>query len=108
MGSFFDGFGVLVCCGLVGCCQPNDPNCHNVSFGPSGTEVAGVANGVGALVATVVTLEVHHARHTVDGCLFQDSQGLQLKTHGWTKTYCLPGTPLALEQVNASDFMGLR
>ena len=81
----------LVCYGVLGCCQPNDPNCRNVSFGPSGAEVAGVAIGVGAAVAAGVAIGVHHANHTVDGCVSDGSGGMQLKTQSGAATYVLTG-----------------
>lgn len=85
---------VLVSClplEVIGCCQPNDPKCRNVSFGPSGAEIAGVAIGVGVVVATAVAVGVHHANQTVDGCVSNGSSGMQLRTHSGAKTYLLAG-----------------
>ena len=76
---------------LTGCCQPNDPSCRNISFGPSGAEVVGVAVGAGAVVATLVAVEVHHAHHTINGCTSNGPSGIQLQTSGGAKTYLLSG-----------------
>lgn len=81
----------LVCAAMFGCCQPNDPSCRNVSFGPSGAEVAGVTLAVGAAVATVIAVEVHHAHHTLNGCVSSGPGGMQLHDHSGTKTYTLSG-----------------
>ena len=76
---------------LTGCCRPNDSSCRNVSFGPSGAEVAGVAVGAGAVIATVVAVEVHHAHHTINGCTSSGPSGMQLQANGGAKTYLLSG-----------------
>ena len=84
--------GVLtgfLCGTLIGCCQPNDPTCRNLSIGPSGAEVAGVAVGIGAVVATAVAVEVHHAHHTLNGCVSNGPGGMQLTAN--TKIYMLSG-----------------
>lgn len=81
----------FLCAALTGCCQPNDPSCRNVSFGPSGAEVAGVAIGAGAVVATVIAVEVHHAHHTLNGCVSNGPEGMQLHDGSGTKTYVLSG-----------------
>lgn len=81
----------LACALVVGCCGPNDPNCRNVSIGPSGAEVAGVAIGVGAAVTAVVAVEVHHAHHTLKGCVADGPAGMQLQTQGGARSYLLSG-----------------
>ena len=81
----------MLCAALMGCCGPNDPSCRNVRLGPSGAEVAGVAIGVGAVIATVVAVEVHHAHHTLDGCVSSGPGGMQIQTQRATKTYMLSG-----------------
>jgi hypothetical protein len=82
----------LVCAALVGCCQPNDPSCRTERIGPSGVEVFGVAIGVGAAAATAITLEVHHAHHTLKGCVSSAPGGLELHTAGGNGTYRLVGS----------------
>ena len=81
----------LLVAGMFGCCQPNDRNCRNVSIGPSGAEVAGVVLGVGAVAATVIAVEVHHAHHTLSGCTSDGPGGMQLQKHGSSKAYMLSG-----------------
>lgn len=81
----------LLCAALIGCCQPNEPNCRNVSIGPSGAEVAGVAIGVGAAAATVIAVEVHHAHHTLNGCVSGSPARISLQTQRGAQTYVLSG-----------------
>ena len=76
---------------LIGYCQPNDPSCRNNSIGPSGSEVVGAAVGVGAVIATAVALEMHHAHHTLSGCVTHGPGGMQLRAYSGSKTYMLSG-----------------
>ena len=80
----------LLCAAVAGCCQPNDPTCRNVRIGPSGGEVAGYSIGVGAAVATVVAVEVHHAHHTLNACISDGPEG-QLQSQSGARTYTLTG-----------------
>ncbi len=81
----------ILCAALVGCCQPNDPSCRNVRIGPSGAEVAGIAVGVGAVIATAIAVEVHHSHHTLNGCVSNAPGGLQIQSQGGTNVYTLSG-----------------
>lgn len=76
---------------LTGCCQPNDPTCRNVSIGPSKGEIIGAGLGVGAGIAAVVAVGVHHAHHTLTGCVPDPSGGTELEIRNGTKTYKLAG-----------------
>lgn len=80
---------LLVCCGATtGSC-----NTSNEQIGPSEGEVVGVAVAAVAVVAVtaVVLVEVHHSHHTLKGCIFNGSNGLELRTDD-NKSYALAGT----------------
>ncbi len=98
----------LACALLLGCCAPNDPNCRNVSIGPSGAEVAGVAIGVGAAVTAVVAIEVHHAHHTLKGCVAEGPAGMQLQTQGGAKSYLLSGNTASIKAGEQVSLHGTR
>jgi hypothetical protein len=79
----------IVCCGATsGSC-----NTSNERIGPSEGEVVGVAVAAVAVVAVtaVVLVEVSHSHHTVKGCVFSGSNGLELRTDD-NKIYALGGT----------------
>jgi hypothetical protein len=99
---------LILCVAIIGCCGPNDPNCRNISFGPSGAEVAGIGIAVGAVAATVIAVEVHHAHHTLDGCVSQGPAGMQLQTHGSAKTYLLSGNTTNITVGQRIRFHGTR
>ena len=81
--------GAILCAALLGCCQPNQPNCKDERVGPSGAEVFGIALGVGAAATTAIVIGVHHAHHTLKGCVADASGGLQLHSKGGKGTYLL-------------------
>lgn len=99
---------LFLCAAIIGCCGPNDPNCRNISFGPSGAEVAGIGIAVGAVAATAIAVEVHHAHHTLDGCVSQGPAGMQLQTHGGAKTYLLSGNTTNITVGERIRFHGTR
>lgn len=78
----------LILCGATsgGCNAPSG------SIGPSGTEVAFVAVGVGAVVAIaiIVPIEANKAHHTLNGCVYSTPTGLELRTSD-QKVYALSG-----------------
>lgn len=76
---------------MTGCCQPNDPTCRNVSIGPSKGEVIGIGLGVGAGIATIVAVGVHHAHHTLTGCVPNLSGATELQIQSGSKHYKLAG-----------------
>ena len=86
----------LVCVAIIGCCQPNDPNCRNTSIGPSGAEIAGVAIGVGAGIGAIIAVEVHHAHHTLNGVVVDSPSGKQLRTHSGNTLYLLSGSTASI------------
>jgi hypothetical protein len=96
----------LVCAALVGCCQPNDPSCRTERIGPSGVEVFGIAIGVGAAAATAIALEVHHAHHTLKGCVSNAPGGLELHTTGGGGTYRLAGSTDNIKAGNRVSLYG--
>jgi hypothetical protein len=75
---------------------------------PSGPEVTAAAVGIGAVVATVVLIEVHHSHHTMKGCVFSDQNGLQIHTEGDTKTYALGGETANIKVGDLVRFHGTR
>jgi hypothetical protein len=80
---------LLICGGATsGSC-----NTSNERIGPSEGEVVGVAVAAVAVVAVtaVVLVEVSHSHHTLKGCVFSGSNGLELRTDD-NKTYALSGT----------------
>jgi hypothetical protein len=87
----------LVCCatlGPSGC--TTGMQTQTKSIGPSGTAIAGVAIGVGAAVVATVVL-VHHSHHTLKGCAFSGTNGLELQTDSDQKTYALTGETSAIK-----------
>ena len=93
-------FTSLLCAVLTGCCQSGESGCHNLSVGPTKGEVIGVAVGVGAIVGTVIAIEVHHAHHTLNGCVSDGPDGMQLQTHGSSKVYKLTGDTATIKPGN--------
>lgn len=65
-------------------------------IGPTGGEVAGAAVGVGAAVAVVAVLAVHHSHHVLTGCVVSGPQGLGLQTSD-SRTWALEGDAAALK-----------
>ncbi len=65
-------------------------------IGPSGGEVAAVGIGIGAAVGAVIGVEVHHAHHTIDGCVSGAPGDLQLTTHKGAAAYQLQGQVASL------------
>ena len=83
---------------MAGCCQTNDPSCRNVSIGPSKGEVIGIGIGVGAGIATIVAVGVHHAHHTLTGCVPDLSGGTELHIRNGDKTYKMAGNTAGVKQ----------
>src|ERR1039458_6135365 len=83
----------LVCCAAVGPagCLDGAMQSSSGRIGPSGAEVTAAAIGAGAVVATVVLIEVNHSHHTLKGCVSSGQNGLQVQTQGDVKTYALAG-----------------
>ena len=99
---------LLLCGTLAGCCQPNDPTCRNVSVGPSEGEVIGIAAGVGAGIAAVVAVEVHHARHTLKGCVSNSPGGQELQIRSGARTYVLAGNTANIQAGGRGRLSGTR
>ncbi len=49
------------------------------------------AVAAGAVIATVVAVEVHHAHHTINGCVSDCPGSMQLQAKTGAKTYLLSG-----------------
>ena len=83
-----------------GCCGPNDPNCRNVSIGPSTGEIVAATIGVIAVigVGTAVIIEVEHSHHNIKGCIFNSSDGLEIEDAGTHKRFMLAGTTSDLKE----------
>ena len=96
--------GSLLCAALLGCCGANDPNCKDQRIGPSGAEVAGIAIGIGAVATTAIVLGVHHAHHTLKGCVVDAPGGLQLHSKGGKGTYLLAGS---MDSIKAGDLISV-
>ncbi|MGA8088783.1 MAG: DUF5818 domain-containing protein [Terracidiphilus sp.] len=88
----FAGLTVLLCSGSTAPTQ-----CQS-SIGPSGGEVAGVAIGVGAVIAVaiIVPVEISHSHHIVTGCVMTGANGLELQTSEG-KTYALEGDAASIK-----------
>jgi len=99
----------LVCCvavGPTGC--TNGLQNKNVSFGPSGAQVAAAAIGVGAAVVVTVVLVNHHSHHTVKGCVSSGQDGLQVQTQGDMKIYALAGNTANIKVGDLVKFHGTK
>lgn len=51
----------------------------------------GIGLGVAGILGTVVLVEVHHAHHTINGCVSMGSNGLEVLDTQDKKTYLLAG-----------------
>ena len=74
-------------------CGQTAPATCNTQIGPSKGEVIGVGVAAGAVIATVVLVEVNHSHHTIKGCVFAGPNGVEIRTDNGTKTYTLAGDP---------------
>ncbi len=92
---------------LCGATAPEQCNTSNERIGPSTGEVVGV--GVAAVgvivVGTVVLVHVHHAHHTVKGCVYAGPRGFEVKTDD-NKVYALSGDTLKVKQGDLVKFHG--
>jgi hypothetical protein len=95
---------------FTGCCGPNDPNCRNVSIGPSTGEIVAVAVGIVAAVGvtTAVVIEVEHSHHNIKGCIFNSPDGLEIQDAGTHKKFMLTGATLGLKEGNLVRIHGSR
>jgi len=66
-------------------CQPEPQPSH------TGAEVAGVAIAAGAVIGTVVLVEVHKSHHAIRGCVSTAANGLEMRDEKDGKTYNLVG-----------------
>jgi hypothetical protein len=66
-------------------CQPAPQPSH------TGAEAAGIAIVAGAVIGTVVLVEIHKAHHTIKGCVSMGPNGLEVKDSKAMKTYSLVG-----------------
>jgi hypothetical protein len=95
---------------LTGCCGPSDPNCRNVSFGPSEGEIIAATVGIVAAVGvtTAVIIDVEHSHHNIKGCIFSDPDGLQIQDAGTHKEFILTGATSELKEGNLVRIHGSR
>jgi len=100
----------LVCSvsvGSTGC--TTGLNNKNFSFGPSGGQITAAAIGVGgAVVATVVIIEVHRSHHTLKGCVSGGPNGLQVQAQADMKTYALAGDTANIKVGDLVRFHGTK
>jgi hypothetical protein len=66
-------------------CQPQPQPSH------TGAEAAGIAIAAGAVIGTVVLVEVHKSHHAIKGCVSTGSNGLDVRDEKDMKTYNLVG-----------------
>lgn len=95
---------VIFCSGAT---SPSGCNSSSSRIGPSGGEVAGVAIGIGAVVAVaiIVPVEINHSHHTLKGCVFSGPGGFELRTSDG-KTYALEGDPSSIKAGDLVQFHG--
>ena len=95
---------------FTGCCTTNDPNCKNVSFGPSTGEIVAATVGVVAAVGvtTAVVIEVEHSHHNIKGCIFKSPDGLEIQDAGTHKKFVLTGATSDLKDGNLVRIHGSR
>jgi hypothetical protein len=91
----FAGLAVLLCSGST---APAGCGGFSGGIGPSSGEVAGVAVGIGAVIAVaiIVPVEISHSHHTLTGCVFTAPNGLELRTSD-AKTYALEGDAASIK-----------
>ena len=92
---------------LCGATAPQQCNTSNERIGPSTGEVVGVGVAVigGIAIGTVVLVHVHHAHHTVKGCVYAGSNGFEVKTDD-NKVYALSGDTLKVKEGDLVKFHG--
>ncbi len=101
----------LVCCvsfGPTAC--TNGPGQSSIgSFGPTGAQVTAAAIGVGgAVVATVVLIEVHRSHHTLKGCVSNGQNGLEVQPEGEPKAFALAGDTANIKVGDMVRFHGAK
>jgi hypothetical protein len=79
----------LIFCGA----QTSTQGCANSQPAPShtGAEAAGIAIVAGVVVGAVVLVAVHHAHHTIKGCVSAGPNGVVVQDSGNMKVYALSG-----------------
>lgn len=101
----FTALAVLFCSGAT--TSPNGCQSSSGSIGPSNGEVVGAAVGIGAAIAVaiIVPVEISHSHHTLKGCVFAGTNGIELQTSD-NKTYALEGDAASIKSGDMIKFHG--